>query len=179
MIPYLLGWKEEAEEPTAQGEAAAAEGSTSVDLPAGRVKALKHLLRQMEKEETLLRGQLIAKLLQREPPAGVQLVGKTIVVTGGSSGIGRSIALSAAKQGAHVVIIDKRDAPLEGGAATTDGSGIILVRGDVSKKADLEAAAAEAVRRWGRLDVWVNNAALDLTDPPHNRDQKLLSTTEA
>ena len=66
---------------------------------------------------------------------------------------------------------------LEGGAATTEDTDIELIRGDVTSQDSLEAAVTEVVRRWGRLDVWVNNACIDLTDPPHNRKQGLSDTT--
>lgn len=107
------------------------------------------------------------------------LDGRVVVVTGASSGIGRAIALCAASKGAHVLIVDLRDTPLEGGTPTvTADASVIFLRANVSRRADVEATVAEAVRRWGRLDVWINNAALDLTDPPHECVQRLLDVTD-
>eukprot|EP00445_Apocalathium_hangoei_P072673 CAMPEP_0204149740 /NCGR_PEP_ID=MMETSP0361-20130328/24659_1 /ASSEMBLY_ACC=CAM_ASM_000343 /TAXON_ID=268821 /ORGANISM="Scrippsiella Hangoei, Strain SHTV-5" /LENGTH=250 /DNA_ID=CAMNT_0051104303 /DNA_START=112 /DNA_END=864 /DNA_ORIENTATION=- len=100
-----------------------------------------------------------------------------MVVTGGSSGIGRAIALCAAAKGAHVLVVDIRDTPLEGGDATTALGDVAFLNGDVTCRSSLDKVVEDCVRRWGRLDVWVNNAALDLTDPPHQLDQRLLSTT--
>ena len=99
---------------------------------------------------------------------GGLMAGCVLVVTGGSSGIGREVALSAAEAGANVVVLDITAQPLEGGQPTAASprlqSGsvgeVVLVLGDTTKSADLQAAVAEAVRRWGRLDVWINNAAV-------------------
>lgn len=112
----------------------------------------------------------------------MSLAGLTMVVTGGASGIGKSIVVVAAQKGCNVIYVDMRDSPLEGGCTTAEAAAgasgeVVFMRGDVTSEADLNAAAASAVERWGRLDVWVNNAALDLTDPPHSREQSLTKTT--
>ncbi len=107
------------------------------------------------------------------------LEGLVIIVTGASSGIGKAIALCAAAKGAHVMIVDRRDTPLEGGTPTTAANhDVLFCRGDVTSRESLQEAVTAAVRRWGRLDVWVNNACVDLTDPPFNCAQRLLDVTE-
>jgi NAD(P)-dependent dehydrogenase (short-subunit alcohol dehydrogenase family) len=90
---------------------------------------------------------------------------KTAVVTGASSGIGRSIARTFAENGADVVVGDVRDEPREGGTATheliereTDVSAT-YVECDVSKGDDLEAMIDEA-DQFGGVDVLVNNAGI-------------------
>ena len=110
------------------------------------------------------------------------LAGLTMVVTGGASGLGKGIVLAAAAKGCRVLYMDTRDSPLEGGcstvqAASASAGAVVFERGDVSRKADMERAIAMVLERWGRLDVWVNNAAIDLTDPPHNLEQCLTSAT--
>lgn len=90
------------------------------------------------------------------------LQGKIAIVTGASSGIGRAIAAAFAAEGAHVVVADITETPLEGGPPTTtllDGRGE-FVRADVSKWDDVDALVTATVSRHGRLDVMVNNAAI-------------------
>jgi NAD(P)-dependent dehydrogenase (short-subunit alcohol dehydrogenase family) len=81
---------------------------------------------------------------------------KVVVVTGGSSGIGRSAALQFANLGAHVLITGRRAAPLE--EAAKDHSNIEIMIADASKPEDAAQTISKAVEQWGRLDVLVNNA---------------------
>jgi glucose 1-dehydrogenase len=95
----------------------------------------------------------------------MRLSGKTIVVTGGSSGLGRAMSLAFAREGAYVVVADIRREPREGGPSTDalisgeDGSAR-FVEADVSRWADIGRLVEEASSRTGRLDVMVNNAIL-------------------
>ena len=93
------------------------------------------------------------------------LRGKVAVVTGGSSGNGRAIALAFGQHGADVVIADIREDPREGGAPTHElvpaetGARANFVRCDVTQVADLEAAVA-AAEAFGGIDIMVNNAGI-------------------
>jgi len=93
------------------------------------------------------------------------LTGRCAVVTGASSGIGQAIALALAGAGADIVSLD-----LEGGAETAAGierlgSRSVQLVGDTSVMADLERTADAALESFGRVDVWVNNAARVLVKP--------------
>jgi NAD(P)-dependent dehydrogenase (short-subunit alcohol dehydrogenase family) len=107
-----------------------------------------------------------------------RLEGKTIVVTGGSSGLGRAMSIAFAREGADVVVGDVRADPREGGPPTTEliaaeGGRGVFVTADVSRWEDIDLLVRTAVERGGRLDVMVNNAVLA---GPHSRG--LLETTE-
>ncbi|MEY7852106.1 SDR family oxidoreductase [Natrarchaeobius sp. A-rgal3] len=93
------------------------------------------------------------------------LTDSVAVVTGGSSGLGRSIARQFAEEGADVVIADVQEAPREGGEpahevieAETD-AGVAYVDCDVTNVADLESAV-DAAEEFGGVDVMVNNAGI-------------------
>jgi NAD(P)-dependent dehydrogenase (short-subunit alcohol dehydrogenase family) len=93
------------------------------------------------------------------------LNGKTAVITGASSGIGRAMALTFAAEGAVVVIADRTTEPLEGGPPTADliqaaGGTAHFHQTDVSSWTDVDTLIATTVARHGRLDIMVNNAAI-------------------
>ncbi|MCR1950812.1 MULTISPECIES: SDR family NAD(P)-dependent oxidoreductase [unclassified Clostridium] len=92
----------------------------------------------------------------------MKLSGKVAVVTGASSGMGRSIALLYAKEGAFVVAVARRKEKLdELIEASKDYEGkIITMQGDVSKKEDNEKMIDLAIERFGKIDILVNNAGV-------------------
>jgi glucose 1-dehydrogenase len=94
-----------------------------------------------------------------------RLEGTSIVVTGGSSGLGRAMALRFAAEGADVVVGDVRREPREGGeptdaVITAAGGRAAFVTADAGRAEDIDALVATAVERGGRLDVMVNNAVV-------------------
>jgi citronellol/citronellal dehydrogenase len=101
------------------------------------------------------------------------LAGRTILMSGGSRGIGLAIAVAAGRHGANVVVLAKTDQPdprLPGTVHTAvaeieqAGGQALAVVGDVRNEQDVERAAAQAVERFGGIDIVVNNAsALNLT----------------
>lgn len=91
------------------------------------------------------------------------LAGKTVLVTGGGSGIGAAMSVLFAEQDCDVVLFDIADGPSEALAASLRGSGrrATYRRCDVTDVAALQDAIGEAERDRGRVDVLINNAARD------------------
>lgn len=91
-----------------------------------------------------------------------RLDGKTAIITGGGSGIGREISLLFAKQGATVAVADINEAGAAGVAAeiTGDGGSGYATRLDVTSAESAQSVVDEIVRRHGKLDILVNNAGI-------------------
>jgi short-subunit dehydrogenase len=90
------------------------------------------------------------------------LVGRTYVVTGASSGFGRGVALKLAGYGSNVVLAARRTEVLKEVAAEVSAAGgtPLVVTTDVSRSDDMDRLARAAIRRFGRIDVWINNAGV-------------------
>jgi short-subunit dehydrogenase len=90
------------------------------------------------------------------------LKNKVALITGAGSGIGEAVALLLAGNGAAVVISDKDEAGGERvlAAVRKDGGQGHFVKGDVSSPADCETMVSEAVKRFGKLHIAVNNAGI-------------------
>ena len=90
------------------------------------------------------------------------LDGKTALVTGGGSGIGRAASMAYAREGARVVVVDVN---VEGGEETVQqikeaGGDAILVHADVAKPEDTQGMVDKAVEAFGNLDCAFNNAGI-------------------
>jgi NADP-dependent 3-hydroxy acid dehydrogenase YdfG len=94
----------------------------------------------------------------------MNISGKSIVVTGGASGIGAAIARQAAEVGGKVCIADRN---LEAAQAVADAIGGMAVACDVTQEAQIIAAIKAAEDAHGPVDIFVSNAGLGRGDPSH------------
>ncbi len=92
-----------------------------------------------------------------------QFKGKVVLVTGSSKGIGRELTLSFAQAGANVVVnynTDKQGGEDVYNQVVKMGSDALLVKGDVSKSDDIESMFDQIKKKYNKLDILVNNAAI-------------------
>ncbi len=96
-----------------------------------------------------------------------RLKGKVAIVTGGGGGIGGATARALAREGAAVLVVDINEAAADsvaGGIRDDGGSRRVVPRRPLRREQDVEAVIAEVTKRFGRLDVLHNNAALTDSD---------------
>jgi NAD(P)-dependent dehydrogenase (short-subunit alcohol dehydrogenase family) len=106
------------------------------------------------------------------PLADFSLSGKVAIVTGGSRGIGRSIAIGLAEQGADVAIAARKPEALAEAVAAISATGrrAIAVPTNVRREDELRRLVDETLRQLGRLDILVNNAG---TNPVYGPVQEI------
>src|SRR5437016_12021695 len=94
--------------------------------------------------------------------------GKVALVTGALTGIGRAAAIIFAQEGAHIVVSGRRDKQGQELVAELQGLGAeaIFVRTDVREDEDVRNLVDQTVKRFGRLDIAVNNAGTEGTPGP-------------
>jgi 3-oxoacyl-[acyl-carrier protein] reductase len=95
----------------------------------------------------------------------VTLKGKRVVVTGGSSGIGRAIARRCAEAGADVLFTyrgNRRGAEETAHELSGTGRRVLVQQADISREEDIVALGRQARESLGRVDVWINNAGADI-----------------
>ncbi|AUI77580.1 MULTISPECIES: glucose-1-dehydrogenase [Lactiplantibacillus] len=98
------------------------------------------------------------------------LKGKTAVITGGSKGIGHAIAERFGQEGMNVVINYNSDpAGAESAVASVENKGghAVAVQADISTELGVQSLLDAAVENFGDLDVWINNAGMEIKSPTH------------
>ncbi len=96
--------------------------------------------------------------MDRQPIAG-RFKGKTAIVTGGASGIGRAAVEELCKEGCAVLILDLVSAGQAAAEALqASGADVVFYQGDISDEAVCRGAVEAAAKRWGKVDFLVNNA---------------------
>ena len=89
---------------------------------------------------------------------------KNVVITGASRGIGAAIARELARRGDNLVLAARSREGLEEAAAASANARVHIVTADVTQRADVERIRDEAIRVFGHVDVWINNAGYGLRD---------------
>ena len=116
----------------------------------------------------------LASEMEPEPDYGYEtyrglgrLKGRTAIITGGDSGIGRAVALAFAREGADVALsyldAEESDAEVTARVVEEAGQRVIRVPGDISERAQCARVVQRAVEEFGRVDILVNNAAYQMT----------------
>ncbi|MDQ0105677.1 NAD(P)-dependent dehydrogenase (short-subunit alcohol dehydrogenase family) [Chitinophaga terrae (ex Kim and Jung 2007)] len=100
---------------------------------------------------------------KKNPENKGRLSGKVAVITGGDSGIGRAVAVAFANEGANVVVAylnEHTDAKLTAEQVQSAGAECLLIAGDISKERHCNGIIAKTIKKFGKLDIVVNNAAV-------------------
>lgn len=105
-----------------------------------------------------------------------RLAGQVAVVTGGGTGMGEAAAAALARAGARVAVVGRRPQPLEevAGYLTEEGRTALALPADVADPDAVQGLVAEVVGRWGRVDVLVNSAGINVPQ----RDLASVSTAD-
>jgi len=92
-----------------------------------------------------------------------KLKDKVLLITGGDSGIGRAVSILFARQGAAVAIVylnESKDAAATRDMVEKHGQPCLLLKGDIRKESFCKSAVGKTIRKFGRLDILINNAAV-------------------
>lgn len=110
-----------------------------------------------------------------------KLKDKVALITGGDSGIGRAVSVHFAREGADIVIVylnEDIDAEETQKLVEAEGRQCLLVRGDVKKASFCKKAVQQTIKKWGKLNILVNNAGMQIPQKdPKNIDEKQLKDT--
>src|SRR5687768_835397 len=90
-----------------------------------------------------------------------------VVVTGGSAGVGRATVCAFARRGWRVAVLARGEGRVEAACRDVErlGGQALALLADVADPQAMEAAAAQVEQRWGRIDVWINNAMATIYAP--------------
>jgi 3-oxoacyl-[acyl-carrier protein] reductase len=95
----------------------------------------------------------------------MRLVGRSAIVTGAGSGMGKAIAETFAREGAKVAVLDVNEQAARE-VARAIGQRAVAMRADVTRKTDIDAALTAALKAFGAIDILVNNAGVAHVNKP-------------
>jgi len=111
---------------------------------------------------------------KNSPMSGTKPSGRVAIVTGGANGMGRAIGLRLAREGHTVVLcdIDEKNILKTATDIKAVGSEALAVHSDASKSSDVKKVVGETMKRFGRVDILVNNVGIgyptgSISDPSH------------
>lgn len=112
------------------------------------------------------------EIIKKNHVGSAKLKGKIVFISGGDSGIGRSIAVLFAREGADVAIFyleEQKDAEQTKILVEAEGHKCLLLQGDISDPASVKKAVDETIRQYGKINILINNAGVqyqrhDLTE---------------
>ena len=105
------------------------------------------------------------EIIRKNYKGSDKLLNKIALITGGDSGIGRSVAVHFAREGADIAIVyleEDKDAEITKKLIEKEDRKCILFKGDISSKKFCETAIKKCVKHYGTLNVLVNNAAMHI-----------------
>ncbi len=115
----------------------------------------------------------------------MDLKNKIVVITGSTSGLGKALAEAFTRDGAKVVVSSRNEGEVNSVAGTLNAFGVVA---DVTKEEDVKKLVGETVRKFGHIDIWINNAGiwiphgpiedLDMTRVHQMMDVNLFGTME-
>jgi NADP-dependent 3-hydroxy acid dehydrogenase YdfG len=90
---------------------------------------------------------------------------KVVVITGAGKGLGKALAVAFAKEKCRLVLASRTEADLKAVLDSCSGAECSALRTDVSKESDVRALADFAAKKYGRIDLWINNAGVLVRGP--------------
>lgn len=110
---------------------------------------------------------------------GFDLTGRSAIVTGAGTGIGKAIAVGLAQAGADLVLIGRRLGPLQETEreVTVEGIRALVMQGDISHLDFHPRAVRETLKTFGKIDILVNNAAVLYKGPIEETTEEMWDTT--
>jgi 3-oxoacyl-[acyl-carrier protein] reductase len=110
----------------------------------------------------------------------MNLLGKVVLITGSSRGIGRSTAIAFAKEGANIIINyhkNEQEAEIVREVISNYGVKVVAIKADVSLEKDIKYLVNKAIEEFGRVDILVNNAGIAIDTDFENRTVKDFKNT--